>query len=283
MIMIQASLIGQAPQKLKGKMARMVATKAALSIRVDALSDAESRSDPAAAEIGISNRVKLESRLRALEHRAGIQSVRKVTTGVNGRSQPKFEMTGAAAAGSYNPAADSVQMLPTQPIVVAKAQEERAEKESKKDKKKRKSEVGDVSIDADGDESMRVGETKEERKARKEAKKAVSRVERSNGIALRLTELRPRLRRRLQRKACQHQPRRRRSRRSDEPRMSMAQQRTARQWPMGRRRRRRRRETPRRPSRVGPVHAALRPPVPVPSFVLVHLFQPHDSWPRAAL
>jgi nucleolar protein 58 len=165
-------------------MARMVATKAALSIRVDALSDAESRSDPAAAEIGISNRVKLESRLRALEHRAGIQSVRKVTTGVNGRSQPKFEMTGAAAAGSYNPAADSVQMLPTQPIVVAKAQEERAEKESKKDKKKRKSEVGDVSIDADGDESMRVGETKEERKARKEAKKAVSRVEQSNGIGI---------------------------------------------------------------------------------------------------
>ncbi|GFZ47308.1 Nucleolar protein 58 [Saitozyma sp. JCM 24511] len=171
-LIYHASLIGQAPQKLKGKMARMVATKAALSIRVDALSDAESRSDPAAAEIGISNRVKLESRLRALEHRAGIQSVRKVTTGVNGRSQPKFEMTGAAAAGSYNPAADSVQMLPTQPIVVAKAQEERAEKESKKDKKKRKSEVGDVSIDADGDESMRVGETKEERKARKEAKKA---------------------------------------------------------------------------------------------------------------
>lgn len=182
MTLMQASLIGQAPQKLKGKMARMVATKAALSIRVDALSDAESRSDPAAAEIGISNRVKLESRLRALEHRAGIQSVRKVTTGVNGRSQPKFEMTGAAATGSYNPAADSVQMLPTQPIVVAKAQEERADKESKKDKKKRKSEVGDVSIDADGDESMRVGETKEERKARKEAKKAVSRVERSDGI-----------------------------------------------------------------------------------------------------
>jgi nucleolar protein 58 len=151
----------------------MVATKAALSIRVDALSDADSRSDPSAAEIGISNRVKLESRLRALEHRAGIQSVRKVTVGVNGRQQPKFEMTGAA--GSYNAAADSVkigtvaEMLPTQPQPAIKE-----EKEGKKDKKKRKSEAADESMDVDGDESMRVGETKEERRARKEAKKAVS-------------------------------------------------------------------------------------------------------------
>lgn len=191
----QASLIGQAPQKLKGKMARMVATKAALSIRVDALSDAESRSDPQAAEIGITNRVKLESRLRALEHLAGIQSVRRVTIGQNGRQQPKFEMSGAAS--SYNNATDSVKlesvnvMLPTQPQpavrkavqAVLKVKEEKREemavlegKKDKKDKKKRKSEGGDVSMDVDGaDETMVAGETKEERRARKEAKKAVSR------------------------------------------------------------------------------------------------------------
>ncbi|WWC73005.1 nucleolar protein 58 [Kwoniella pini CBS 10737] len=194
-LIYHASLIGQAPQKLKGKMARMVATKAALSIRVDALSDAESRSDAASAEIGITNRVKLESRLRALEHQAGIQSVRKVTSGVNGRQQPRFDLSaGANASGSYNSTTDNVPLdsvnglLPTQPAgAVAKAveavlevkEEKRAEKGSdtdptKKDKKKkRKSEaaVGDVTMD-DADESMIVGETKEERKARKEAKKA---------------------------------------------------------------------------------------------------------------
>lgn len=177
-------------------MARMVATKTALSIRVDALSDAESRSDPQAAEVGISNRVKLESRLRALEHAAGIQSTRRVTTGANGRQQPKFEMSGSAA--QYNTATDAVdskpQLLATQPTSASTAAEQRAveailevkeekreEKEGKKekkDKKKRKSEAaaGDVSMDVDGgaDESMVAGETKEERRARKEAKKAVS-------------------------------------------------------------------------------------------------------------
>jgi hypothetical protein len=178
-------------------MARMVATKASLSIRVDALSDAESRSDPQAAEVGITNRVKLESRLRALEHAAGIQSTRRVTTGVNGRQQPKFEMSGSG--GQYNTATDSVetkpQLLSTQPGGSSNAAEQRAVeailevkeekreerhaeengKKEKKDKKKRKSEAAaDVSMDVDGDASMVVGETKEERRARKEAKKAVS-------------------------------------------------------------------------------------------------------------
>jgi nucleolar protein 58 len=178
-------------------MARMVATKASLSIRVDALSDAESRSDPQAAEVGITNRVKLESRLRALEHAAGIQSTRRVTVGANGRQQPKFEMTGSG--GQYNTATDSVetkpQFLSTQPGASSNAAEQRAVeailevkeekreerhaeengKKEKKDKKKRKSEAAaDVSMDVDGDASMVVGETKEERRARKEAKKAVS-------------------------------------------------------------------------------------------------------------
>lgn len=179
-------------------MARMVATKTALSIRVDALSDADSRSDPQAAEVGISNRVKLESRLRALEHAAGIQSVRRVTNGVNGRQQPSFEMSGSA--NQYNTATDSVdvdskpQFLSTQPTSATTAaeqraveailevkeekREEKAGKKEKKDKKKRKSEAAvaaDQSMDVEaGDESMVVGETKEERRARKEAKKAVS-------------------------------------------------------------------------------------------------------------
>ena len=165
-------------------MARMVATKAALSIRVDALSDADSRSDAAAAEVGITNRVKLESRLRALEHQAGIQSVRRVTAGA-GRPQPKFEMTGGA--GSYNTATDSVKLdsvqglLPTQPqpavkqavkAVLEVKEEKRAEKEKKDKRSKRKSESA---MDVDGEEGSPVNETKEERRARKAAKKAVSR------------------------------------------------------------------------------------------------------------
>lgn len=180
-LIYHASLIGQAPQKLKGKMARMVATKAALSIRVDALSDADSRSDVSAAEVGISNRVKLESRLRALEHQAGIQSVRKVVSanGQQGRQQPRFEMSGAT--GSYNAATDNVplngDLLPTQPATEQMKEGKDDSKEKKDKKKKRKSEIadaGDVTMDGDADMSMVAGETKEERRARKEAKKAVS-------------------------------------------------------------------------------------------------------------
>ncbi|KIR35363.1 nucleolar protein 58 [Cryptococcus deuterogattii 99/473] len=177
-LIYHASLIGQAPQKLKGKMARMVATKAALSIRVDALSDADSRSDVSAAEVGISNRVKLESRLRALEHQAGIQSVRKVVSanGQQGRQQPRFEMSGAT--GSYNAATDNVplngDLLPTQPATEQMKEGKDDSKEKKDKKKKRKSEIADadVTMDGDADLSMVAGETKEERRARKEAKKA---------------------------------------------------------------------------------------------------------------
>lgn len=45
-------------------MARMVATKTALSVRLDALADADSKSTLDSATIGIDNRVKLEARLR---------------------------------------------------------------------------------------------------------------------------------------------------------------------------------------------------------------------------
>ncbi|BEI92679.1 uncharacterized protein CcaverHIS019_0503070 [Cutaneotrichosporon cavernicola] len=161
-IIYHASLVGQAPQKLKGKMARMTATKASLSIRVDALSDADTKMDVQAAQLGIENRVKLESRLRALEHRAGIASVRTATSG-SGRQQPKFELTGTS--GSYNAATDDVKpngLLATEPET----------KEDKKDKKKRKSEAADETMDVDPDETVVPGETKEERKARKAAKKA---------------------------------------------------------------------------------------------------------------
>ncbi len=57
-------------------MARMVATKAALSIRVDALTDADGKSEEMAPSIGLENRAKLESRLRALEHQGEMGGMR---------------------------------------------------------------------------------------------------------------------------------------------------------------------------------------------------------------
>merc|ERR1711981_127170 len=62
-LIYHASIVGQSSAKNKGKMSRMLASKAALGIRYDALSDA----DDANMEMSIHNRAKLETRLRVLE------------------------------------------------------------------------------------------------------------------------------------------------------------------------------------------------------------------------
>lgn len=64
-LIFHASLIGQASQKFKGKVARMLAAKCALAIRVDALGDVDT---PA---IGEQHRAKVEERIRVLEGHAG--------------------------------------------------------------------------------------------------------------------------------------------------------------------------------------------------------------------
>lgn len=121
-------------------MARMVATKAALSIRVDALTDADGKSEETAPSIGLENRAKLESRLRALEHQNDLSGVRRFA---DKNQQPqRFEMKGQTQ--TYNAAADAVDLVPTQrdPLELAvKAvldvkEEKRKAKEEKRSKKK---------------------------------------------------------------------------------------------------------------------------------------------------
>ncbi|KAI8844771.1 hypothetical protein BC829DRAFT_425887 [Chytridium lagenaria] len=60
-LIYHASLVGQAGPKIKGKIARTVATKAALSVRVDALGEADGPT------VGIELRAKIENRLKQLE------------------------------------------------------------------------------------------------------------------------------------------------------------------------------------------------------------------------
>ncbi|KAF8760303.1 Nop protein [Rhizoctonia solani] len=181
---VQASLIGQAPQKLKGKMARMVATKAALSIRVDALADVDEKSEATAATIGIENRAKLESRLRALEHQSDLGSLPFANTV---RKQSKFEMSGSTK--QYNTAADSVgadqmdldpiptERAPTDAAADAKEERRKAKEEKKKAKaeKKAKKEAKKAEEEAavtneDDEEAAR----KEKKRLKKEAKKAAA-------------------------------------------------------------------------------------------------------------
>ncbi|KIL67377.1 hypothetical protein M378DRAFT_185740 [Amanita muscaria Koide BX008] len=199
-LIYHASLVGQAPPKLKGKMARMVATKTALSIRVDALTDSDGKSEPLAPQVGIDNRAKLEARLRMLEEQGEMGNMRRF--GDQGRRQQnKFEMKGETK--TYNTLADFVPTQREDPIEVAvKAvvdvkEERRKAKEDKKRRKAEKEEDADVNMEVDGDEESTSRkekkrkrresevngdagreevivkeETEEEKKARKKAKKA---------------------------------------------------------------------------------------------------------------
>ncbi|KAG1739847.1 uncharacterized protein EDB91DRAFT_1134087 [Suillus paluster] len=199
-LIYHASLIGQAPPKLKGKMARMVATKAALSIRVDALTDADGKSEETAPSIGLENRAKLESRLRALEHQNDMSGVRRFT---DKNQQPqRFEMKGQTT--TYNMAADAVDLVPAQrdPMEIAvqavldvkeekrKVKEEKhGKKKAEKEKKAKESDDDQMDVEEEkptkdkkrkrresevnGSEALKEdGETEAERKARKKARKA---------------------------------------------------------------------------------------------------------------
>ncbi|KAI5475582.1 hypothetical protein MNV49_001138 [Pseudohyphozyma bogoriensis] len=173
-LIFHASLVGQAPQKLKGKMARMVATKAALSIRLDALADAESKTSLESATIGLESRANLETRLRLLEQGMGHTSLRSLSKAGGGQAgQKKFEMNGNGA--QYNDAADS--LLPTAPVKEEEESPKKKEKKEKKEKKKAKEAVEEEIMEieeADGAEES--AEAKKERKRlkklAKEAKKA---------------------------------------------------------------------------------------------------------------
>ena len=133
-LIYHASLVGQATGKNKGKMARMLATKTALGLRVDALADwsaeGEGKGDLATEEerssTGLLNREKLERRLASLEGRP-LRS-KGVAIAPNGVSfEPaKFEIK---EARKYNHDADG--LTGNEPPATAS----KDSKEARKDKK----------------------------------------------------------------------------------------------------------------------------------------------------
>jgi nucleolar protein 58 len=169
----------------------MVATKAALSIRVDALTDADGKSEESASSIGVANRSKLETRLRDLEHQAEFGTVRRM--GGDNKRQSKFEMTGATK--TYNTGADVVmgdaeEFAPTQreAAAVEKAvkavldvkEERKKEKEAKRAKKaekeKAKPKVSDDESESPAPSPKKEKKSKEEKK-RKRRESAVEGME----------------------------------------------------------------------------------------------------------
>ncbi|EME46143.1 nucleolar protein-like protein [Dothistroma septosporum NZE10] len=112
-LIYHASLIGQASGKNKGKIARMLATKATLGLRVDALSDwgqagegeKEEPTEEEKASVGTAGRAMVERRLRGLEGKP-LKNANSVAIGPNGQQQPgKWEIK---EARKYNADADGL-------------------------------------------------------------------------------------------------------------------------------------------------------------------------------
>ena len=154
-LIYHASLIGQATGKNKGKIARMLATKAALGLRVDALADwsveGEGKGDLVTEEersaLGVNNRLKIERRLASLEGKP-LRS-KGVAIAPNGVSMTpgKWEVK---EARKYNPDADGLagdepaaaasgpvakKAKKDKPKLIEEVVEEPASEKSKKDKK----------------------------------------------------------------------------------------------------------------------------------------------------
>jgi nucleolar protein 58 len=125
-LLYHASLIGQAPPKYKGKIARVLAAKCALSSRVDAMGEKET------ATLGITSRDQVEARLRMLDN----VSTRKFSGQARGQVQKQASRTNGAA--KYDEDADMTNV--EQKLVKNKDDKKKKEETKKDETKKRKRE-----------------------------------------------------------------------------------------------------------------------------------------------
>lgn len=113
-LIYHASLIGQASGKNKGKIARMLATKSTLGLRVDALSDwgqagkgeEEEPTEEEKCAIGLSGRAAVERRLQALEGKP--LRANNVAIGPNGQRTAAPAKWEIKEARKYNADADGL-------------------------------------------------------------------------------------------------------------------------------------------------------------------------------
>jgi nucleolar protein 58 len=150
-LIYHASLIGQAAPKNKGKISRVLAAKASLAIRVDALSD--DTKDQVDTTIGYEGRAKVEARLRQLEG----GSFGSPDGNLKSSKTAKYDAVAAktsAAAPAYNDASDMVMDVEATP----NKSEKKKKKDKESSKKKRKAESPEE-------------EEKSAKKAKKEKKK----------------------------------------------------------------------------------------------------------------
>lgn len=161
-LIYHASLIGQAAPKHKGKISRVLAAKASLAIRVDALSD--ETAEEVDTTIGYEGRAKVEARLRQLEG----GSIAAPNSSIKSSKTAKYDpiaATVASAAPTYNDASDMI-------MDDAEAETPKEKKKKKKDKKRKAEEEADESPKEKKKKKKRKSEDGDSDEAKKSAKKA---------------------------------------------------------------------------------------------------------------
>merc|ERR1712019_178675 len=163
-LIYHAQLVGQASSKLKGKVSRMLAAKAAIATRVDALGE-ETNTD-----LGIEHRAKVESRIRQLEGGAldNISGSAKKSAKFD-KYENKSEVAKYKAAADVTiPKRKSEADSDTDEEEKPKAKKIKVEEvEVKSEKKKKKK---DKSADVTAEEVMDTSEVKTEEKKKKKKK-----------------------------------------------------------------------------------------------------------------
>ncbi|CAN1196587.1 Probable nucleolar protein 5-1 [Linum perenne] len=173
-LIYHASLVGQAPPKMKGKISRSLAAKASLAIRYDALGDGQNNT------MGLENRIKLEARLRSLEGKELGRSAGSVKGKPKIEAYDKDRKKGAGGlitpAKTYNPSADAVLVTPKsngEETVEQKRKtdddDDKPAEEEKKDKKKKKKKSKDVEEAAEEDGAAKKEKKKKKKKEEEEA------------------------------------------------------------------------------------------------------------------
>ncbi|KAI4862459.1 nucleolar protein Nop5 [Hypoxylon rubiginosum] len=179
-LIYHSSIVGQASGKNKGKIARTLSAKAALCLRVDALSELSQEGadgediavdDEERADMGIRLRAVLEDRLRKLEGKPLVSKGTKIAP--NGATPSKFEIK---PTRNYNADADAVstsaKKTPNKPLIQEVEDTPMGEGESE-------SEEEDSDVDMNGAASA----TPKEKTPKGSAKKEKSKRKSTNGEA----------------------------------------------------------------------------------------------------
>ncbi|KAI0973032.1 Nop domain-containing protein [Xylaria arbuscula] len=153
-LIYHSSLVGQATGRNKGKIARMLSAKAALCLRVDALSDLSNEGidgndiaidDDERADMGIRLRANLEDKLRKLEGKPLISKGAKIAP--NGAGPSKFEIN---PKRGYNVDADAPapvsKSTPSKPLIQEVEDTPMADEDSEEDESEEEEESSDAEM-----------------------------------------------------------------------------------------------------------------------------------------